>query len=54
MYEDMTFTRHFDERAVSLQRQGRVGTYPPVAGQEAAQVASTYALESTDWILPTY
>jgi pyruvate dehydrogenase E1 component alpha subunit len=54
MYGDMAFARHFDERAVSLQRQGRLGTYPPVVGQEAAQIGSTYALRDDDWILPTY
>ncbi|MFT4946981.1 MAG: pyruvate dehydrogenase E1 component alpha subunit, partial [Natronomonas sp.] len=41
MYEQMKFARHLDERAVTLHRQGRIGTYPPLAGQEAAQVAST-------------
>jgi pyruvate dehydrogenase E1 component alpha subunit len=54
MYTDMAFTRHFDERAVSLQRQGRLGTYPPGAGQEGAQVGSTYALAADDWVFPTY
>jgi pyruvate dehydrogenase E1 component alpha subunit len=54
MYRDMTFARHFDERAVSLQRQGRMGTYPPVIGQEASQIGSTYALRENDWVLPTY
>lgn len=54
IYTDMTFARHFDERSVSLQRQGRMGTYPPISGQEGAQIASTVALNDTDWILPTY
>lgn len=54
MYADMAFARHFDERAVSLQRQGRVGTYPPGTGHEASQIGSTYALTAEDWILPTY
>ena len=34
MYEQMRFARHLDERATSLHRQGRFGTYPPLAGQE--------------------
>jgi pyruvate dehydrogenase E1 component alpha subunit len=54
MYEDMLFARHFDERAISLQRQGRLGTYPPVKGHEAAQIGSTYALEEDDWVSITY
>jgi pyruvate dehydrogenase E1 component alpha subunit len=54
MYRDMKLTRHFDERAVSLQRQGRIGTYAPAVGQEASQVGSTHALRDDDWIVYQY
>ena len=54
MYEQMRLARHFDERAVSLQRQGRMGTYPPLSGQEGAQIASAHALDQEDWIFPSY
>ncbi|RKD94035.1 pyruvate dehydrogenase (acetyl-transferring) E1 component subunit alpha [Halopiger aswanensis] len=54
MYEQMRLARHFDERAVSLQRQGRMGTYPPLSGQEAAQVGSAHALDEDDWVFPSY
>ncbi len=54
MYEGMRFARHLDERATSLHRQGRMGTYPPLAGQEAAQVASTHAFAEDDWLLYQY
>jgi pyruvate dehydrogenase E1 component alpha subunit len=54
MYRTITLTRHFDQRAVSLQRQGRMGTYPPASGQEASQVGSAMALEESDWLLPSY
>ncbi len=54
MYHDMRLARHFDQRAVSLQRQGRMGTYPPLSGQEAAQIGSAYALGSDDWVFPSY
>ena len=54
MYRQLRLGRHFDERAVSLQRQGRMGTYPPMAGQEAAQVGSAMAIDSEDWIYPSY
>jgi len=54
MYEGMRFARHLDERATTLHRQGRIGTYPPLAGQEAAQVASTHALAETDWLCYQY
>jgi pyruvate dehydrogenase E1 component alpha subunit len=54
MYRYMRMARHFDERAVSLQRQGRMGTYPPLSGQEASQVGSAIALEPDDWVFPSY
>ncbi|ARS89898.1 pyruvate dehydrogenase (acetyl-transferring) E1 component subunit alpha [Natrarchaeobaculum aegyptiacum] len=54
MYEQMRLVRHFDERAVSLQRQGRMGTYPPLSGQEAAQIGSAHALDDEDWVFPSY
>jgi pyruvate dehydrogenase E1 component alpha subunit len=54
MYRELTLARHFDQRAVSLQRQGRMGTYPPMAGQEAAQVGSAHALADGDWLFPSY
>ena len=54
MYRNMKLSRHFDQRAVSLQRQGRMGTYPPLSGQEGAQVGSATALESEDWVFPSY
>ncbi len=54
MYEQMRLARHFDQRAVSLQRQGRMGTYPPLSGQEGAQIGSAHALEDDDWIFPSY
>jgi pyruvate dehydrogenase E1 component alpha subunit len=54
MYRELKLGRHFDQRAVSLQRQGRMGTYPPMAGQEGAQVGSAMALAEGDWIFPSY
>lgn len=54
MYREMRLLREFDERAIRLQRSGRIGTYPPLAGQEACQVASVLALESRDFVFPTY
>lgn len=51
----MIFSRLLDERAVSLQRQGRVGTYAAAYGQEASVVGSAMALDpATDWIVPQY
>ncbi|MEN2767138.1 pyruvate dehydrogenase (acetyl-transferring) E1 component subunit alpha [Ornithinibacillus xuwenensis] len=53
-YYHMYRIRTFDKKAKSLQRQGRIGTYPPFEGQEAAQVGSALALGAEDWIFPTY
>ena len=54
MYRQLKLGRHFDTRAVSLQRQGRMGTYPPMSGQEGAQVGSAFALAEEDWVFPSY
>ncbi|WP_435344700.1 pyruvate dehydrogenase (acetyl-transferring) E1 component subunit alpha [Haloarchaeobius sp. HRN-SO-5] len=54
LYEDLKLARAFDRKAVSLQRQGRMGTYPPIYGQEGAQVASVHALDDADWLFPSY
>ncbi|WP_249226586.1 pyruvate dehydrogenase (acetyl-transferring) E1 component subunit alpha [Alicyclobacillus mengziensis] len=54
MYQQMSLLREFDRRSVRLQRAGRIGTYPPLEGQEACQVASTLALRSQDFVVPTY
>ncbi|MDI3256509.1 MAG: pyruvate dehydrogenase (acetyl-transferring) E1 component subunit alpha [Kyrpidia sp.] len=54
MYRAMVLARTFDERALNLQRQGRIGTYAPFSGQEAAQIGSFAALEKDDWVFPSY
>lgn len=54
MYRDMRFCRRFDERMISLQRQGRMGTYSSLAGQEGSQIGSTYALEPEDIVSYQY
>jgi len=54
IYEGIRLARHFDERALSLQRQGRIATHAPMRGQEGAQVASAHALDDEDWLYPTY
>src|SRR5690625_2776257 len=50
----MVYTRVLDQRSIALNRQGRLGFYAPTAGQEASQIASHYALEKEDFILPGY
>ncbi|HLR53459.1 MAG TPA: pyruvate dehydrogenase (acetyl-transferring) E1 component subunit alpha [Pseudogracilibacillus sp.] len=50
----MVYTRVLDQRSIALNRQGRLGFYAPTAGQEASQLASQFALEKEDFILPSY
>jgi pyruvate dehydrogenase E1 component alpha subunit len=50
----MVFTRIWDQRAVALNRQGRLGFYAPVSGQEASMIGSQSALNKEDFILPSY
>ncbi|MCG0239796.1 MAG: pyruvate dehydrogenase (acetyl-transferring) E1 component subunit alpha [Firmicutes bacterium] len=54
IYRWMVFLRVHDQRLLTLQRQGRLGTFAPFSGQEACQVGSAYLLEPKDWIFPTY
>jgi pyruvate dehydrogenase E1 component alpha subunit len=54
IYHDMVMLRIYDRKAVSLQRQGRFGTYAQMEGQEAGLVASTYPLQPQDWMVATY
>jgi pyruvate dehydrogenase E1 component alpha subunit len=51
----MKLGRALDQRCISLQRQGKSGTYGPMAGQEAALVGSALALDrARDWVVPQY
>ncbi len=52
IYGAMMLIRTLDERMMTLQRQGRIGFYGACTGQEAACIASAYALRPTDWIFP--
>lgn len=54
LYEALVLARRFDQRMLSLQRQGRISTYAPMTGQEGSQVATSYALSDQDWLFPTY
>jgi pyruvate dehydrogenase E1 component alpha subunit len=54
MYKTMTLGRVADIKALQYQRQGRMLTYAPNMGQEAAQVGSMAALEQRDWLSPGF
>jgi pyruvate dehydrogenase E1 component alpha subunit len=54
LHRQMLLARRLDTRCVNLQRQGRIGTYAPVAGQEGSEIGSAMALAPEDWLFPTY
>ena len=54
LHRAMLLGRRFDERMLRLQRQGRIGTFAPIKGQEAAQIGSVAALRRTDWMVPSF
>jgi 2-oxoisovalerate dehydrogenase E1 component alpha subunit len=54
MYRDMVLVRRIDNEAVALQRQGELGLWPPLLGQEAAQIGSGRALSPRDMAFPSY
>ncbi len=54
MYELLVLARTFDQRALSLQREGRLGTYPSILGQEASQVGSAVAADKDDWLFTSF
>lgn len=54
LHRTMLLARRFDERMLQLQRQGRIGTFAPVRGQEAAQMGIVAALRDSDWMVPSF
>lgn len=53
-YRWMVLGRLFSERMVTLQRQGRLGTFGPLNGQEAASVGLAAPLQAEDWLAGSY
>lgn len=54
MYKAMVRGRIADIKAIQFQRQGRMLTFVPNQGQEAAQIGATAALKKTDWLVPSF
>ncbi|WP_348790142.1 pyruvate dehydrogenase (acetyl-transferring) E1 component subunit alpha [Leifsonia sp. NPDC080035] len=54
LYEDMLVIRRIDSEATALQRQGELGLWPPLLGQEASQIGSGRALRSDDFVFSSY
>jgi pyruvate dehydrogenase E1 component alpha subunit len=54
MHRVMLLSRRFDDRRLKWQRSGRIGTFAPVKGQEAAEVGAVSALRDDDWMVPSF
>ena len=54
MYRDLVLTRRVDTEATALQRQGELGIWASLLGQEAAQIGSGRAMRRQDFAFPTY
>ncbi len=54
LHRTMLLARRLDERMLNLQRQGRIGTFAPVKGQEASEIGAVSALRDSDWMVQSY
>jgi pyruvate dehydrogenase E1 component alpha subunit len=54
LYRAMFLGRQVDERMLKLQRQGRIGTFGPSLGQEAAHCSPTFAMTAKDWFVGAF
>ncbi|MCG8407607.1 MAG: pyruvate dehydrogenase (acetyl-transferring) E1 component subunit alpha [Phycisphaerales bacterium] len=54
LFRAMLLGRRYDERMLRLQRQGRIGTYGPALGQEAASLGPAFAMRQDDWFVPSF
>jgi pyruvate dehydrogenase E1 component alpha subunit len=54
LYRDMVLVRRADREGNALQRQGQLGIWVPLLGQEAAQIGAGRALLPTDMAFPSY
>jgi len=54
LYQDLVVVRRLDSEATALQRQGELGLWPPLLGQEAAQVGSARVLRPDDFVFTSY
>ncbi len=54
LYRWMVYGRMFSDRMVALQRQGRMGTFGPLTGQEASLVGLAAPLQTEDWLMGSY
>ncbi|UZE96481.1 pyruvate dehydrogenase (acetyl-transferring) E1 component subunit alpha [Alkalimarinus alittae] len=53
-YQEMVLIRIFDQKAIALQRTGKLGTYPSSLGQESIGIAIGLAMQACDVFVPYY
>ena len=54
LYRDLVLVRRIDSEAIALQRQGELGLWASLLGQEGAQIGAGRALRPQDMAFPTY
>jgi len=54
IHRAMVLSRKLDQRMLTMQRQGQMGTFAPGIGQEATQIGQVYPLTKEDWFCPSY
>lgn len=54
LYRSMVLNRVFDNKAIALQRTGRLGTYASTLGQEAVSAALAAVMRDDDVLVPFY
>ena len=54
IYEAMARARVFDDTCLKLQREGRMGTFASIRGQEASNIGPAFALDKEDWVFPAF
>ncbi|NQU05151.1 MAG: pyruvate dehydrogenase (acetyl-transferring) E1 component subunit alpha, partial [Calditrichaeota bacterium] len=54
LYRWMYLAREFDQRMLKLQRQGRIGTFGPSTGQEAAHCVPAFLMNEKDWFIGAF
>lgn len=54
LFRLMVLTRTYDDTALNLQREGRIGTYASSRGEEACIIGPAFAMKKEDWLVPCY
>ncbi|MBX3273223.1 MAG: 3-methyl-2-oxobutanoate dehydrogenase [Sandaracinaceae bacterium] len=52
MYRELSKIRRIDVRMLGKQRQGKVGFFGTITGQEATPIATAFATRPSDWVFP--